>query len=81
MLLHSSSKFYAVLNARTIQCNRTPTRRLKQHFSPTCRRLIDLSLISNYGGKEKAGTSISRHAYTCQSVLKFFGKAEEVSLL
>ena len=32
------------MNARTIQCNRTPTRRLKQHFSPTCRRLIDLSL-------------------------------------
>ena len=47
MFLYLSSKLYTALNARTIRCNRTPTRRLKQHFSPTCRRLFDLSLIIN----------------------------------
>ena len=57
-LLYSSSKFYTVLNARTIRCNRTPTRRLKQHFSPTCRRLFDLSLRLT----EKDSTSYIKRA-------------------
>ena len=35
------------LNVRTIGRNRMPTCRLKQHFSPTCRRLFYLSLSAS----------------------------------
>ena len=44
LLHYSSSVLYTPLNARTIGCNRMPTRKLKQHFSPKCRRLFNLSL-------------------------------------
>ena len=57
MLLYSSSKFYTPLNARTIRRNKTPTCSLKQHFSPTCRRLF-------------INQSRAEYTHTCPTCLK-----------